>query len=187
MADAIDQFRKTLEVNAVGTFCIGAVVADAINAQTEKELGLSAQAPSRFWSTDQERGVIVNFASVVGHEPSARILGYGPSKTCVLGLTKSFADFLAPSGIRVNSVSPGIVATPMNTGKALEFFNKDLLANGVFPKRASDPAHVSSAVRFLIENEFVNAEDIKVTGGWRIVTTTFPGQGDPRDSMPGLE
>lgn len=209
LSGSIDLFRKTIEINAVGTFAINAAVGDAINRATVKELGVKPKEGSRFWTTDQERGVLINFASVAGHEPNARIVGYGPSKTCVLGLTKSIADFYGPSGIRVNSVSPGIVATPMNES-AIGWFRDDLTANGIFPKRPARPVsiryrpcreattltstvvpahqeHVSHAVQALIENEFINAEDIKVTGGWKLVSTTHPGAGDPRDAAPGLE
>lgn len=186
LSDSVDLFRKTIEINAVGTFCINAAVGDAINSLTVAKTGVKPKDGSRFWSTNEERGVIVNFASIAGHEPNARIVGYGPSKTCVLGLTRSIADFYAPSGIRVNSVSPGVVATPMNES-ALGWFEGDLAANGGFPKKPSRQHHVSHAVQTLIENEFINAEDIKVTGGWRLATTWLPSAGDPRDSAPGLE
>ncbi|CAO1638284.1 unnamed protein product [Parajaminaea phylloscopi] len=186
LSDSVDLFRKTIEINAVGTMCINAAVGDAINRLTVAQTGVKPKEGSRFWSVDEERGVIVNFASIAGHEPNARIVGYGPSKTCVLGLTKSIADFYAPSGIRVNSVSPGVVATPMNAS-ALGWFEGDLSANGTFPKRPCNAHHVSQAVQALIENEFINAEDIKVTGGWRLATTWLPGAGDPRDAAPGLE
>lgn len=227
LSDSLDLFRKTLEVNAIGTFCINAAVGDAMNALTVQELGLGLATPrpsqdgsksSLFWTTDQERGVIINFASVAGHEPIARVVGYGPSKSCVLGLTKSIADFYGPSGIRVNSVSPGIVETPMVEAH-MDWFQRDLQANAIFPKRPPRPVsgnieknmqcsgvrctvrthaadhlvvrfhqeHVTHAVIALIENEFINAEDIQVTGGWRLVSTTHPGAGDSRDAAPGLE
>ncbi|CAO1623750.1 unnamed protein product [Sympodiomycopsis kandeliae] len=186
LSDSIDLFRKTIEVNAVGTFTINAAVGDAINRVTVKELGIKPKEGSRFWTVDQERGIIINFASIAGHSPNARIVGYGPSKTCVLGLTQSIADFYGPSGIRVNSISPGIVATAM-AGAHIGWFQHDLNANAIFPKRPARPEHISHAVNTLIENEFINAEDIKVTGGWKLVTTTHPGAGDPRDAAPGLE
>lgn len=186
LSESLEPFRRTLEINAVGTMCINAAVGDAINRITVEQLGLEPKQGSRFWTVDEERGVIVNFASIAAHEPNARIVGYGPSKTCVLGLTRSIADFYAPSGIRVNSVSPGVVATPMNAN-SLGWFESDLAANGGFPKRPSKAHHVSHAVQMLIENDFINAEDIKVTGGWRLASTWLPGFGDPRDSAPGLE
>ena len=143
LSDSLDFFRKTLEVNVLGTFCINAAVGDAINKLTVQELGLAPPSESTsFWTTDQERGVIVNFASVAGHEPIARVVGYGPSKSCVLALTKSIADFYGPSGIRVNSVSPGIVDTPM-VQDHMEWFQSDLTANAVFPKRPSRPVSVN--------------------------------------------
>jgi len=62
---------------------INAHVADAINAQYPKAEG------ERFFTTDEERGIIVNFASVAGHDLYARCLSYGPTKAAVLGMTRS--------------------------------------------------------------------------------------------------
>lgn len=134
LSDGVAAFRKTLDINVTGTYIMGAAVADAINARAPEE---RANAGS-LWSTKEERGVIINFSSVAGHEPTARVVGYGPSKTAVLGLTRSFADFLAPSGIRVNSVSPGLIATPI-LGTHAGWYQKDLEANGGFPKAPAQP------------------------------------------------
>jgi NAD(P)-dependent dehydrogenase (short-subunit alcohol dehydrogenase family) len=89
---------------------INAHIADAINAQYPKP------ESERFFVTDDERGIIVNFASVAGHDLYARCLSYGPTKAAVLGMTRSFADYLGPSGIRVCSVSPSIVISGLTAG-----------------------------------------------------------------------
>ncbi|KAK9357216.1 hypothetical protein V1504DRAFT_436955 [Lipomyces starkeyi] len=60
---------------------------------------------NKFWTTDEERGVTINFSSAAAHGLYARTLCYGPSKVAVAGITRSMADFLGPSGIRVNSIS----------------------------------------------------------------------------------
>jgi NAD(P)-dependent dehydrogenase (short-subunit alcohol dehydrogenase family) len=86
-----------------GTFIVNAHVADAINYPLNHPNGPDEHAP--FWTTDEERGVIINFASAAA-APYARVLGYGPGKLAVVGITKAMADFLGPSGIRVVSISP---------------------------------------------------------------------------------
>jgi NAD(P)-dependent dehydrogenase (short-subunit alcohol dehydrogenase family) len=102
-ADSIPDFRKMLDINVAGTFIVNAHVADAINYPLNHPNGPDEHAP--FWTTDEERGVIINFASAAA-APYARVLGYGPGKLAVVGITKAMADFLGPSGIRVVSISP---------------------------------------------------------------------------------
>ena len=77
-----------LDVNVVGTFTVNAHVADAINKPLNHPDGSSAHAP--FWTTDEERGVIINFASAAAN-PYARCLSYGPTKTATIGITKGKA------------------------------------------------------------------------------------------------
>lgn len=76
---------KMLDVNVVGTFTVNAHIADAINKPLNHPDGTANHAP--FWTADEERGVIVNFASAAAH-PYARCLSYGPTKTAVVGITK---------------------------------------------------------------------------------------------------
>lgn len=92
-----------LNINVTGTFIVNAHVADAINYPLNHPVSADEHAP--FWTTEEERGVIINFASAAAN-PYARVLGYGPGKTAVIGITKAMADFLGPSGIRVVSISP---------------------------------------------------------------------------------
>jgi 3-hydroxyacyl-CoA dehydrogenase len=89
---------------ALGTFVIDACVSDAINSQYPDEGPFAPRV-------DEERGCIVNIASAVANPVPARCLTYGPTKTCVLGITTGAADFLGPSGIRVCSLSPSAVAS----------------------------------------------------------------------------
>ncbi|EPQ29532.1 uncharacterized protein PFL1_02751 [Pseudozyma flocculosa PF-1] len=185
--DTIDGFEKMLRVNTLGTYVINAFAADAITSQYRDADAKAKQAAGSKWNprADEERGVIINFASIAGHEPTGRNLGYGPTKTAVLGMTKSFSDFLGPAAIRVNTISPGIVASPMNT-TGIEWFKKSLDAHAAFPRRPAGFDEVCSTVRFIFENGSLNAEDIKVTGGWRLVADYAEGR-DPRDTYPGVE
>jgi NAD(P)-dependent dehydrogenase (short-subunit alcohol dehydrogenase family) len=146
MVDSIPNFEKMLKVNTVGTFVINAHVADAINAQYPKADG------ERFFTTDEERGIIVNFASVAGHDLYARCLSYGPTKAAVLGMTRSFADFLGPSGIRVCSVSPSIVISGLTAGFS-GYFQDDLTAHAAFPRSPVPAEKIVDTVLHLIENQ----------------------------------
>jgi 3-hydroxyacyl-CoA dehydrogenase len=85
---------------------VDSVIADAINSQYPDE----GAFPKR---TTEERGVIINIASAVARPVPARCLTYGVTKTAVLGITSAMADYLGPSGIRVNSVSPAVVASAL--------------------------------------------------------------------------
>jgi NAD(P)-dependent dehydrogenase (short-subunit alcohol dehydrogenase family) len=76
---------QMLDINVTGTFIVNAHVADAINKQLNHPDGTDNHAP--FWTTDEERGVIINFASAAAN-PYARVLSYGPGKTAVIGITK---------------------------------------------------------------------------------------------------
>ncbi|KAM0747658.1 NAD(P)-binding protein [Meredithblackwellia eburnea MCA 4105] len=178
MSDSIPDMIKMLNVNALGTFIVDAYVADAINANYPDE----GRLPPR---TKEERGVIINFASAAA-SPYARVLCYGPTKTFVLGVTTSASDYLGPSGIRVNAVSPSIVATGM-AGPHLPYFESELESGATFPRRQADLQEIWSGVKFLIENEMLNGHDLKVDGGWRLVSNWAPGEPDPRAKAPGLE
>jgi NAD(P)-dependent dehydrogenase (short-subunit alcohol dehydrogenase family) len=76
---------QMLDINVTGTFIVNAHIADAINKPLNHPDGTDKPGP--FWTTDEERGVIVNFASAAAN-PYARVLSYGPGKTAVIGITK---------------------------------------------------------------------------------------------------
>ena len=82
------------------------------------------------------------------------------SKAAVIGLTKALAKELAPSGITVNCVSPGIIDTRMNS-----MFSKEELAQEVPLERLGTPQEVAQAICFLAENRYVTGQDLSVSGG----------------------
>ncbi|KAL8276411.1 hypothetical protein RQP46_011209 [Phenoliferia psychrophenolica] len=185
LADSVDDFTKMLAVNTTGTFIVNAQVADAINKPLNHPNGQVEQAP--FWTTDEERGVIINFASAAAHGLYARVLAYGPSKIAVIGITKTMSDFLGPSGIRVCSISPSIVASAM-TANFSTYFSDDLKKHATFPRKPASPDDITPTVHYIIENMFLNGIDIAVDGGWKLVTQKATnGEEDPRALAPGLE
>ncbi|KAI5480145.1 hypothetical protein MNV49_001805 [Pseudohyphozyma bogoriensis] len=164
MVDKLDDFETVLRVNAFGTFCVNACVAEAINSQYPP-LDIFAERVS------EERGCIINLSSVVASNTPARCLTYGPSKTCVLGITNAAADFLAPSGIRVNSVAPALVFSQlMNSGGRAEYFKEELETQSMFPRRFTEPAEIAHGIVFLLENSMMNAFHLKVDAGWRMIS-----------------
>jgi NAD(P)-dependent dehydrogenase (short-subunit alcohol dehydrogenase family) len=109
-------------------------------------------------------GAIINTASVLGYAGSGPILSYSLSKAGILSLTRSAALQLADANIRVNSVAPGPINTPMMGGGAADASGKTTPS-----RRAGQPEEVARAVMFLASDEasYVTGEDVRVDGGMR--------------------
>ncbi|TIC72154.1 NAD(P)-binding protein [Wallemia mellicola] len=182
VSDSIANFRNALNVNTLGTYILNAIVADAINERHEP----LKYSMKEFFKTKEERGAIINFASVSGHDCYARNLGYGPTKSAVLGITRTMSDFLGESGIRVNSISPSIINSNI-TGPVFPYFLSELERSSSFPARAIEHDEIAGTVLFLIENGMMNGQDIRIDGGWRLVTDRHPDRPDYRTLAPGLE
>ena len=115
----------------------------------------------------QKSGLIVNISSVWGEVGGSCESVYSASKSALLGFSKALAKELGYSGVRVNTVSPGVIDTPMNA----HFTEEDLRAirEEIPAGRIGTSAEVASAVLFLEENEYVTGVDIPVNGGFSIV------------------
>ena len=114
----------------------------------------------------QKSGLIVNISSVWGEVGGSCESVYSASKAALLGFTKALAKELGWSGIRVNSVSPGMIDTPMNA----HFSGEELLAitEEIPMGRIGKGVDVANAVLYLEENEYVTGVDIPVNGGFSI-------------------
>ena len=154
-AHDIDAYRKVIEINLIGTF-------DAIR--------LAASAISRHEPTASgERGAIVNMASVAAFDGQIGQAAYSSSKGGVVGMTLPVARDLAASGIRVNTIAPGLIDTPIyGEGEASEQFKDNLGQNVLFPKRLGDADELASMAVEVITNSYMNAEVIRVDGGIRM-------------------
>jgi len=76
----------------------------------------------------------------------------------VLGITNAAADFLAPSGIRVNSIAPALVVSPMmDNGARTKYFAEELEVQSMFPRRFTQPTELAEAILFLLEQPMMNA------------------------------
>jgi NAD(P)-dependent dehydrogenase (short-subunit alcohol dehydrogenase family) len=157
----LGSFAKVIAVNLTGTFNLMRIAAAAI-AKTEPA------------DEDGQRGVVINTSSVAGIEGQTGQLAYSASKGGIIGMTLPAARDLGVVGVRVNTICPGIIDTPIygfaaSSGKEAnaEEFKARLVAPVVFPKRMGRPAEFGQLVRSLIENDYVNAEVVRFDGGIR--------------------
>ncbi|MBT5156352.1 MAG: SDR family oxidoreductase, partial [Gammaproteobacteria bacterium] len=116
---------------------------------------------------DACRGVIINTASVAAFEGQIGQAAYSASKGGVVGMTLPIARDLSSMGVRVNTIAPGLINTPMLQG--LPEPAKESLANTVlFPKRLGEPQEIARVAEMLIENDYMNGETIRMDGGIRM-------------------
>ena len=148
-------FRKVIDINLIGTFNLMRIGAAAIG-KTEPA------------DADGQRGAVVSTASVAGLEGQTGQLAYSASKGGIIGMTVPAARDLAAIGVRVNTICPGIIDTPIyGTGPAADEFKARLTAPVVFPKRMGTAAEYAQLVRAIIENDYLNAEVFRFDGGIR--------------------
>ena len=114
-----------------------------------------------------ERGVIVATASVAAFDGQVGQAGYAASKGGIVSLALPAARELARFGIRVNTVAPGIFLTPLLQSLP-EDVQQSLAQQIPYPPRLGDPAEFADTVRYLIENEYVNGEVIRLDGALRM-------------------
>jgi NAD(P)-dependent dehydrogenase (short-subunit alcohol dehydrogenase family) len=146
-------FERVIRVNLIGTFNMLRLAAAEMSALEALE--------------DGERGVIVNTASVAGYEGQVGQAGYAASKAGVIGLTIQAARELARSGIRVMTIAPGLIRTPMFGGLPQEV--QDSLAASVpFPARLGQPSEYAELVMHIVANRFLNGETIRLDGALRM-------------------
>lgn len=155
-AHDLDAFKKVVAINLFGTF-------DAIR--------IAATAMSRNEPLDEsgERGAIVNMASVAAFDGQIGQASYSASKGGVVGMTLPIARDLSSVGIRVNTIAPGLIDTPIyGEGEASEEFKANLEKGVLFPKRLGAPEELASMVVEAATNSYLNAETIRVDGGIRM-------------------
>ena len=114
-----------------------------------------------------ERGVIVNTASIAAFDGQAGQCAYAASKGAIVGMTLPLARDLAPLGIRVATIAPGIFETPMMAA-APEDLRESLYKSIPFPPRFGAPDEFASFVETIVENPYINGETIRLDGGVRM-------------------
>jgi NAD(P)-dependent dehydrogenase (short-subunit alcohol dehydrogenase family) len=149
---ALEPFQRVIEVNLIGTFTVIRCAAAAI-AQTEPR--------------EDERGVIVNTASVAAYDGQIGQAAYAASKAGIVGLTLPLAREFARIGVRVMTIAPGTFDTPLLA--ALPDAARASLAQQVpFPPRLGRPEEYAALVRHVFENEMLNGEVIRLDGAIRM-------------------
>ncbi len=148
-------FEFVIKVNLIGTFnCLRLAAA-----------AMSKSEPQ----ADGERGAIVNTASVAAFDGQIGQAAYSASKGGIVGMTLPIARDLSALGIRVNTIAPGLVDTPIyGEGEASEAFKANLGRSVLFPPRLGVPEEFASMALELITNSYMNAETIRVDGGIRM-------------------
>jgi 3-hydroxyacyl-CoA dehydrogenase/3-hydroxy-2-methylbutyryl-CoA dehydrogenase len=149
----LKMFNFVIQVNLVGTFNTLRLCAE----QMQK----NAPGP------DDERGVIINTASVAAFDGQIGQAAYSASKAGVAGMTLPVARDLARSGIRVCTIAPGIFETPMMAG-APDRVRDPLIEMVQFPKRLGNAPEYAKLAQQIIENVYLNGETIRLDGGIRM-------------------
>ena len=154
-AHDLDLYKKVIEINLIGTF-------DAVR--------LAATAMSRLDPLESgERGAIVNLASVAAFDGQIGQAAYSSSKGGIVGMTLPVARDLAAIAVRLNTVAPGLIDTPIyGEGPESEAFKAKLGESVLFPKRLGHPEELASMVLECLTNSYMNAEVVRVDGGIRM-------------------
>ncbi len=146
-------FNRVIQINLIGTFNVTKEAAAVMNANEPTD--------------DGERGVIISTASIAAFEGQIGQAAYSASKggvhAMMLPLAREFAQF----GIRVNTIAPGIMLTPMMAGMPEEV-QDSLAAQVPFPKRLGKPEEYANTVAYIYETTYVNSETVRCDGAIRM-------------------
>jgi NAD(P)-dependent dehydrogenase (short-subunit alcohol dehydrogenase family) len=152
----LDAFERVLRINLSGSFNCLRLAAAAMSKQDTVD-------------ADGQRGAIVNLASVAAFDGQIGQAAYSASKGGIVGLTVPVSRDLSALGIRVNTVAPGLVDTPIyGTGEGSDAFKAKLGQSVVFPKRLGHAEELASMICELLTNDYMNGETIRVDGGIRL-------------------
>jgi NAD(P)-dependent dehydrogenase (short-subunit alcohol dehydrogenase family) len=146
-------YAKVIQINLIGSFNVLAVAAEAI-AQTEPD-------------EHGQRGVIINTASIAAYDGQVGQAAYSSSKGGIVGLTLPAARDLAQFGIRVMTIAPGIVETPMLATVSDEF-RAGLAAGVPFPQRLARADEFAQLALAIIDHDYLNGEVIRMDGALRM-------------------
>ena len=146
-------FRRTMTMNAIGTFNVTRLAAAAMSANEPDD--------------DGQRGVIVNTASIAAYEGQRGQVAYAAAKAAIVGMTLPMARDLAPAGIRVCSIAPGPMGTPVMLAVRHQL-DEDPAADVVFPPRMGEPEEFARLVEAIVDNPYLNGESIRLDGALRL-------------------
>ncbi|WP_067168579.1 SDR family NAD(P)-dependent oxidoreductase [Microtetraspora niveoalba] len=154
-AHSLEAFRKVVEVNLIGTFNVVRLAATA----------MSRNEPD----ADGARGAIVNTTSVAAFEGQIGQVAYSASKGGVVGITLPLSRDLGVVGVRVNTIAPGLIDTPIyDTVPDPDAFKAKLAEDVVFPRRLGQAEEFASLAWELLTNGYINGEVIRIDAGVRL-------------------
>jgi len=150
----LESFSRAIAINLIGSFNMLRLAAQAITERTQA-------------GSEETAGVIINTASVAAYDGQIGQAAYSASKGGIVGMTLPIARELARSRIRVMTIAPGIMATPMLLAFPQEV--QDSLNQSVpFPARMGKPEEFAQLVGHIIENDYLNGEVIRLDGAIRM-------------------
>ena len=149
----ISDWNRTLAINLTGTFNVIRLCAEQ----------MAKNAPAGKGGC----GVVINTASVAAYEGQIGQAAYSASKGGIVGMTLPIARDLSGIGVRVNTIAPGLIDTPLFASLSPEVV--DALGKSVlYPKRLGQPEEVAHLAMAIIENDYINGECIRIDGGIRM-------------------
>lgn len=149
----LELFKTVITINLIGSFNVLRLAASQMSKNEPTPTG--------------ERGVIISTASVAAFDGQIGQIAYAASKAGVVGLTLPAARDLAPAGIRVCTIAPGIFDTPM-LAMLPEERRQLLAADVVFPKRLGNVDEYAALAAHIVENGYLNGETIRLDGSLRM-------------------
>ena len=147
----LDEFQKTIDLNLIATFNVSR---------------LAAYHMSKNEPEDDERGVIINTASIAAFEGQIGQVAYSAAKAGIAGMTLTMARDLGGVGVRVNTVAPSLFATGLTDGIPEEYATV-LTKDAAFPKRMGRPDEYGKLAVAIVENPMLNGSTIRLDGGQR--------------------
>lgn len=150
----LEEFKRVIDINVVGTYNV-------------MRLAAAEMIPLEPLGESGERGVIINTSSIAAYDGQIGQTAYSSSKGAIVGLTLPTARELASFGIRVMTIAPGLVSTPM-FDKIPEEARESLAKMVPFPKRLANPEEYASLASHIITNEMLNGEVIRLDGAIRM-------------------
>ncbi len=151
-----ENFEFVIRVNLLGSFNM-------------LRQSAAAMAKTDALDADGSRGAIVNMASVAAFDGQIGQASYSASKGGIVGMTLPIARDLSAVGVRVNTIAPGLIDTPIyGEGEASEQFKAHLGQSVLFPKRLGSAEELAFMVMDLVTNPYMNAEVVRVDGGIRM-------------------
>lgn len=150
----LDSYKRVIDVNLVGTFNVLRLCA----AQMAKQEPIN---------DDGGRGIIINTASVAGQEGQIGQAAYAATKGAIIGSTICIARDLASLGIRVNTIVPGLIHTPLFEAMPENVY-QSLEASVLNPKRLGKPDEIAQLAQYFVENDYMNGECVRMDGGIRM-------------------